>query len=192
MKQIRQGCFETNSSSAHCLIIKKDDDYETTEELEKDLFIYRLGRDEWVREDIVDKIDLHIWDKDNNLHYGRSPFEVLSSAYDKLKYYIASECKTEEDIKNVENTLKSMFDNIKEVKFCDDEDWGNGDFDQYGYAQNYGNFKVALEKYNIDLKEFLTNRKYIVIVDGDEYAEFYKMQKSGLINSDNIEEIFEM
>jgi len=192
MRQVRQGCFETNSSSAHCLIIKKDNDYETVEELEEDMFIHRIGRDEWTTEKNANRINLCIWDKDEDLRFERFPFQVLTSSRDKLRYYIASECKTEEDIRKVEDTLRNMFDDIQEIKFCDDENWGDGDYDQYGYAQNYGSFKTALKQYNIDLKEFLTNRKYVVIVDGDEYNEFYKMQKSGLINSDNIEEIFNL
>ena len=44
-----------------------------------------------------------------------------------------------------------------------------------------------LEKENISLEEYLTNRKYVVIQDGDEYCEFSNFKKSGLINLDVID-----
>lgn len=39
-----------------------------------------------------------------------------------------------------------------------------------------------LEKENISLEEYLTNKKYVVIQDGDEYGYFGDMKHSGLIN----------
>lgn len=44
-----------------------------------------------------------------------------------------------------------------------------------------------LEKENISLEEYLTNRKYIVIQDGDEYCELENFKKIGLINLDAID-----
>ena len=44
-----------------------------------------------------------------------------------------------------------------------------------------------LEKENISLEEYLTNRKYVVIQDGDEYNEFGNFKRSGLINLDAID-----
>ena len=44
-----------------------------------------------------------------------------------------------------------------------------------------------LEKENITLEEFLINKKYVVIQDGDERCEFTKIKKTGLINFDAID-----
>ena len=44
-----------------------------------------------------------------------------------------------------------------------------------------------LEKENLSLEDFLTSKKYLAIQDGDEYCEYKKVKKSGLINTDNIE-----
>ena len=44
-----------------------------------------------------------------------------------------------------------------------------------------------LEKENISLEEYLTNKKYVVIQDGDEYGYFGDMKRSGLINLDAID-----
>lgn len=190
MKQIRRGCFETNSSSMHSLIIKKNDDYPEIEELEDNVDIMRIGDGSWVNENNANKINLHIYN--NDIHYERTPFRVLNTFKNKLKYYIASECDSKEDIDNVRDTLMSIFNNIKTVDFTSsfNKDWGNGDYDQYGYAQNYGYFGKTLKDKNISLKEFLTNNKYIVIVDGDEYQLLRSMFDSGLINTREIQEIF--
>lgn len=192
MRQIRQGCFETNSSSMHSLIIKKKDNYPDIGELEDSMGIYRIGKESWINENNSDRINLHIYKINEDIYYGRYPFTVLSDIRDKLKYYIASECKTKEDIENVETILHEIFDNIKEIKFSssNNKDWGNGDYDQYGYAQNYGYFGETLKKKNISLKEFLTNNKYVVVVDGDEYQELVKLLDSELINTKEIQEMF--
>ena len=47
-----------------------------------------------------------------------------------------------------------------------------------------------LNKYNIPIEVFLTNRKYWVVIDGDEYCEFKKQYKHRIINVDDITEIF--
>lgn len=44
-----------------------------------------------------------------------------------------------------------------------------------------------LEKENISLEEYLTNKKYVVIQDGDEYCYWSDMKKTGLVNMDAID-----
>lgn len=44
-----------------------------------------------------------------------------------------------------------------------------------------------LQKEGISLEEFLTNKKYVVIQDGDEYCYWQDMKKSGLVNMDIID-----
>ena len=44
-----------------------------------------------------------------------------------------------------------------------------------------------MEEYpNISLEEFLTNKRYIVVVDGDEYQIFDHIKKSGLFDTSKI------
>ena len=42
--------------------------------------------------------------------------------------------------------------------------------------------KNFLKDRGISLKEFLTNKKYVIIVDGDEYCALDKLVYSGLFN----------
>lgn len=44
-----------------------------------------------------------------------------------------------------------------------------------------------LDRENISLEEYLTNKKYVVIQDGDEYGYWLDMKKAGLINIDAID-----
>lgn len=48
--------------------------------------------------------------------------------------------------------------------------------------QSAGMLKNFLKDRGISLKEFLTNKKYVIIVDGDEYCALDKLVYSGLFN----------
>lgn len=49
---------------------------------------------------------------------------------------------------------------------------------------------IFLKKENISLEEFLINKKYVVICDGDEYCVYDDMKKAGLINAEMIDHEF--
>lgn len=49
--------------------------------------------------------------------------------------------------------------------------------------------KSFLEREHITLRDFLLNKKYTIIITGDEYDDWQNLKRSGLINKDNI--IFE-
>lgn len=71
--------------------------------------------------------------------------------------------------------------------------------DNYEYELNYygqvdhqsadllNNF---LKKEGITLKEFLTKKKYIVIIDGDEYCSWIRYKDAKIINTSNIDHEF--
>lgn len=56
--------------------------------------------------------------------------------------------------------------------------------------QSAGLLRNFIDKKGITLKEFLTNKKYVIIIDGDEYEDFDKYLASGMINKSFIKEIF--
>ena len=56
--------------------------------------------------------------------------------------------------------------------------------------QSAGLLRNFLKKEGISLKEFLTNRKYIIVIDGDEYNEWDELKRSGVVNLANIKEEF--
>ncbi len=48
--------------------------------------------------------------------------------------------------------------------------------------------EIILKRYGLSYTEFLRNKKYAIVVDGDEYYEWDNLKKSGLINLDFIKE----
>lgn len=216
-RQIRRGCFETNSSSMHSLVVTKEDSHFTPKECEDSVWVWN-GK-------------LHM-DLSGEMEFERSPFDVLRSFNDKLRYAIASlcggYCKREDADKIFDEQflpiIKEVLPEVCEVEFREGErhvfydDDGNEiepkwdhqtmepyyidkngkkkeaddewieDGRDYGYVdhQSVGLLKGFLKNEGITLKEFLTNKKYIVIIDGDETDTFGKLKKAKLINTDEI------
>jgi len=56
--------------------------------------------------------------------------------------------------------------------------------------QSHGLLRSFLAAKGITLKEFLTNKKYVVVIDSDEYCDFDRYLKSGLIDRNFITEIY--
>lgn len=229
-KQTRNGCFETNSSSMHSIVVTKNDVHVSEEELNSNDFNY---------ESVV--IHNGKWWLYNVPHgYGRSPFKVLYSFSDKFQYAICaylSYLYPDSDeyatyYKMFEDIAKKYIHDFKEFQIrtkdmCEYTD-ANGKlykdneiyydckkdqhyyFSEDGSAINYINeddiewydvpdigsidhesadvLKGFLNKANITLEEFLTNKKYIIVVDGDEYCTGDSLRYIGLINQDFIVE----
>ena len=186
---IRRGVFETNSSSMHSIVILKDD--VNAEKQDDNIWL-------------VNK-KLQIYGGD--LEFGRSPFEILSTAERKLHYAIASILQsavwghvTEDG--NCDEYLSYKLDEFDSVasgvfkdcigidfpmttKHDETSEWEEPDL---GYVDHESSGLLAhfLDKEGITLYEFVSNPKYIVVIDGDEYCVFNTMKHSGLINTNNI------
>ena len=176
-RQIRSSVFETNSSSMHSLVVKKDGEYYADNELRENLWLNNDG----------------VWDiwRDDNITFGRHPFRCLNTFESKVRYSIASLCGWKEDreerLNEIESLVKEIipeFTGIKLPKIS----WSWSDDAEVCYGSvDEDILSPFLENENISLKEFLTNKKYVVIVDGDEYCIWEDLKSSGLINIDEIE-----
>ena len=173
MKQIRRNVFETNSSSSHSLVITTDDEHYNREEINKDFYM-------------TDGI-VRLWD--SSLEFYRSPFDMLVTFRDKLRYAIASsngnlvnQCR-ELCQKYVDGFVDFKFDKIDYVWDSEVEDYVETDdpIPNYGGTDDY-QIEGWLKHYNISLEEFLTNKRYIVVVDGDEYCVWSNIKNSGLVD----------
>lgn len=176
MRQIRNGVFETNSSSMHSLVIKKSGSYYNNEELNKHLWIRHNG----------------IWDlwREDNISFGREPFACLATFESKVRYAIASLCGYREDheerFKEIENIVTEVVLECNGIKLPT-RHWIDDDDELfYGYVDE-DILTPFLNKHGISLREFLTNSKYVVIVDGDEYCIWDSIKDAGLVNMDEIE-----
>ena len=58
------------------------------------------------------------------------------------------------------------------------------DLPYFGYVDHESSSLLQdfLDEQKISLEKFLVNKKYLVVVDGDEYCEFEKLLNSGIIN----------
>ena len=163
MINIRNGIFETNSSSAQAFVsVKKrdSDDYFNT----------------WFNKDGV--YTVYCWD---NI-FSRTPFKVLNTLIDKALYALAYYGK--EKLREIEDIVRKYcvsYDNRPFNKFkFEDNDYGSIDHQSMGLLDTW------LETHNETLEEFLTNPNELIIIDGDEYCVFDSLVDSGLIDKNNI------
>lgn len=162
MIQIRNNVFETNSSSAHSIAIKNKDEYD-----------YDL---KWL---LDEDGTFELWST-SDLDFGRSPFDVLCTTYQKIPYFIAAY--------GFKLISKIIMENIPEVKRVKkphiDKRWDDPDLRQGIDHQSVGMLQNFIKKNNLTIEEALFNNKYIIIIDGDEDNIWGKMIHSGLINTD--------
>ena len=165
MRQIRLNTFETNSSSSHSLVVAKCDRRYTDEEI-RYKFEYRMDDDGYVK--------LY----SDEAYFGRSPFYILSTFWDKMMYaYACAIPMGEADV--VTEAVQEFVPEFKGVKYDIEYQYvGTDDCLLFGWLGSAG----------VTLSEFLSNDKYKVICDGDEYCIWEHAKKSGLINLDFIEE----
>ena len=176
-RQIRSSVFETNSSSMHSLVVKKEDGYYADNELRRHLWLDKDGV--W-----------DIWHSDD-ITFGRYPFDCLCTFEAKVRYAIASLCSwridNEKRFKEIETLVKEIIPECTGIKLPKMYDWETDN-----KTISYGSvdediLSPFLEKENVSLNEFLTNKKYVVIVDGDEYCIWDSLKNSGLVNVNEIE-----
>lgn len=184
MIQIRNSVFETNSSSMHSLAIRgkeaffpDEEQYFAKEDVWEDISWYK-DNDKSLNENIVINFNKY---EDENWYFGRAPFKILDSFFDKFKYAFATLVPYKED--DEYSTLKNQFlDILKEInpniiRFIHPDSYGVDD----------GVLTSWMKTYNFDLREFLFNKKYVVIVDGDEYCIWQSMLESGIIDKNVLE-----
>ena len=168
-RQIRRGVFESNSSSQHSLVVMKKNDHYTPEEIKEEFYLGEHG----------------VWDVwDNSLDFGRSPFRTLGTFKTKWLYACASlvEEYNDDAYKELEALAFKYVPGLKKIELpmttvgIFNKDFEANKNDEF--AQKHG--KLSLE-------EYLTNRKYIIIQDGDEYCYWQDMKNAGLVNSDAID-----
>lgn len=178
MKQIRRNVFETNSSSSHSLVITTDNEHYTREEINKNFYITKEGK-------------VRLWK--SSLEFYRSPFDMLVTFKDKLRYAIASsngnlvdDCR-EICKKYVDGFTDFEFDTKDYVWDSEVKDYVETDepIPNYGGTDDY-QIEGWLKSYNVSLEEFLTNKRYIVVVDGDEYNCWFHIKDSGLVDTSKI------
>ena len=168
MIQVRGNTFETNSSSAHSLVVTNNPcEHYTPEEAMKELrySIHRGKYSPWYRGDLT---------------FNRAPFKVLYTFEEKLNYLYANAPIRKgtyyREFHKVDRVVKSFIPDFPGHKFRRD---------MTPSCESYG-LLSTLKREGISQIEFLINKQIIVVCDGDEYCIWSDMQKRGLIDKNNI------
>lgn len=129
---------------------------------------------------------MEFWN-DEDLEFGRYPFDVLADWYGRLRYAIAS--YDVEHIDEIKAICKKHINSFEDFKFKMRQYSDDEEEPEYGYVdhQSMGLLQHFLKKNNIELEDFIFNDKFIVIIDGDEYQIFNRMMETELINENFIE-----
>ncbi len=166
MISIRRNVFETNSSSSHSLVILTDDIIKETED---DLYFTH----EEMLESLHGLKNGTYRSYERNWYFGRCPFRALDTFEQKFQYAYANADDAEKP-----ELVHMLQDLVPEVKtFVPPESDGTDDYPLSGWLNSHG----------VTLKDFLTNKKYVIIQDGDEYCIWQDLIRSGLIDENVIE-----
>lgn len=175
MRQVRLNTFETNSSSSHSFVITKLDERYSEEEMNRHIYVHKDGK-------------YRIWS--SRLEFGRSPFDILATFESKSRYAIAA--SNGKLVPQIEEIWRKYIPNFKSFEF--DERyrvWDEAAKDyiepeepvyDYGYTDEY-QIEGWLKYYNVSLEDFLTMKKYMVVVDGDESMVWSHIIRTGLLNT---------
>lgn len=180
MIKIRRGVFETNSSSSHSISIRRENTVLDSAS------IAERGEDEYGYVSPTGRMYFY----NSDLSFGRSPFEVLTTFYDKLRFVIASLASDPDLREEIEAVMYEVIPGLRTIEY------------PLGYAgrgamrtTNYGNIdhescgllKQFLDKKNITIRDFLLNTKYVVWIDGDEYNVKGVLIDSGIVHKEDFE-----
>ena len=182
MFQIRKNVFETNSSSSHSLCILKEN--KPLGEVDSNWRVDGNGI-------------LRFYDEDD-LQFGRWPFRILNNWYNRLCYALASYADDKQKRKEITEICRKHIEFFVDFKFPKNP-WWDEDKDpieeQYFYGcvdhQSMSLLSSFLQTHNVSLEDFIFNNKYLVIIDGDEYNYFDKLQNLPIWNAKAVEEIYD-
>jgi hypothetical protein len=120
------------------------------------------------------KIEGGVWKlSEGDISFGRSPFRVLGTPEGKARYALAS--KNSNNIDEVLAIMHEVYPEMKSIELPKDEYSDDGIC--HGYCDDYS--------YIIDgipLRDFILNKKYVVISDGDEYCIWSNFKETPLFN----------
>lgn len=180
MRQVRLNTFETNSSSSHSFVITDFEGRYSQEELMNHVYLGNDGK-------------VIMWE--SRLEFGRSPFDFLNTFESKTRYAIAS--SNGRLVPQIIEVWKkyvpgfSHFEFDEKCRVWDEEkqEYVEPDDDnpvyEYGYTDD-SMIEGWLKKYNVSVEDFLTMKRYIIVVDGDEYLIKDKIFNSGLMDTSHI------
>lgn len=217
MRYTVRKAFETNSSSMHSIIIKKTEGKSGTEDIYSDKVLNLYSSDLHfgtypfrILRTFLQKLEFAVASYSNSFSIKANDFDKIEELKNIVKEKLGLELRlpttTLEEYRRADNHkwisgfdiewISDPDDTTSEICIYKDDpsveieyrkvEVVDADIDH----QSAGLLQMFMDRYNVTLEEFLTNSKYIVIIDGDEYCEFDNIRMSGILNTENIEEQF--
>ena len=119
------------------------------------------------------KIEDGVWKlSEGDISFGRSPFRVLGTPEGKARYALAAHHS--ENIDEVLAIMQEIYPEMKSIELPADEYSDDGI--NRGYTDDWGIID------DVPLREFILNKKYVLIADGDEYCVWKDFKKTPLFN----------
>lgn len=145
--QTRNGCFETNSSASHALVLTVSNSgvYMTREEVRAEFYL-----DEPWHKKVDGKEVARLRDYGDDNSFGRSPFDVLYTFRDKLNYALAEYCGYNSSISDYIKSINYYEENIEPILLdiigCDEVDVEMGLEEFYVYSDVGHEYLVEAEE----------------------------------------------
>lgn len=107
-----------------------------------------------------------------DMRFGRSPYRVLGTVEGKARYALATyKCKNMDEVLSI---LREVYPDLKSIELpkC----WYNPEKDDTGYCED------SAMPINVPLRDFILDKKYVIISDGDEYCIWDNFKKTPMFN----------
>lgn len=122
------------------------------------------------------KIEDGVWKlAEYDIEFGRSPFRVLGTPEGKARYALA--CHHSENIDEILAIMQEIYPEMKRIDLPKDEYSDDGI--NHGYVDDWGVLPS-----DVPLREFILNKKYVIISDGDEYCVWNEFKRTPLFNQE--------
>lgn len=174
--QVRKGCFETNSSSMHSLIVtKKNSNVRMTRDEIRDEFYLN---EKWYKErhenDTEEIVRIDPWENE----FGRSPFTVLTTFRDKLAYAVAEYCGDNYSIKSyleADKTFDEVFAPLlTRLIGCDEVEWNKTDYRHFEVYADGGDYLDEVEEVPYERLVYVDNPEKEGLTEDDLVGRCYR------------------
>ena len=174
--QIRKGCFETNSSSCHSLVIlqKNSNVRMTQEEIRHEFRLDSVWAKERYEKEGKEILLIDPWEND----FGRSPFSVLTSFREKLSYAVAEYCGNNYRIKSyleAEKTFEDVFEPLLiRLIECDEIKWDKTDYIHFEVYADGGDYLDEVEEVPYEKLVYVDNPEKEGLTEDDLVGRCYR------------------
>lgn len=174
--QIRKGCFETNSSSCHSLVIlqKNSNVRMTREEIRHEFYLDSAWAKERYEKEGKEILLIDPWEND----FGRSPFSVLTSFREKLSYAVAEYCGNNYRIKSyleAEKTFEDVFEPLLiRLIECDEVKWDKTDYRHFEVYADGGDYLDEVEEVPYEKLVYVDNPEKEGLTEDDLVGRCYR------------------